>query len=381
MSLKQITSFELYKLKPSFEWLKESWFDKSFYNPKEGELLLRFRNKDQKVSLFFVLPHFLIIKEGFFSVNWNMSQVNMILRKRLKNSKLLSLKQIGFDRILELTFSSGYNLFIELFDKGALILTDTEGTIITAYPSNNAQRDLKPRRRYEKPKNSIVEPFSLSSKDIKDLTKGLNLGIVKVLASKLGFGRIYAEEICFRSQVNKNKTELNENESKSILKAIKELREEDPKGFVYTEHLNIEEKNKNNIKTGKGGNIEVSIVRLKHLEGKFGVQEFDTFFRALEYYYELTHEENKRMERLSKEDVIIKKQEENLKRILKEQEENKIIGTEIYNHYNEIKETLEMVKKIVKSKKQNPDKIKEIKENCHRIKDVNLKEGYFIIEL
>lgn len=55
------------------------------------------------------------------------------MRKHLKNKRLESLKQIGTDRIVDLQFGSGeaaYHIILEIYDRGNIILTDHEMTII-----------------------------------------------------------------------------------------------------------------------------------------------------------------------------------------------------------------------------------------------------------
>lgn len=55
------------------------------------------------------------------------------MRKHLKNKRLESLKQIGVDRVIDLQFGSGeatYHIILELYDRGNIILTDWEMTIL-----------------------------------------------------------------------------------------------------------------------------------------------------------------------------------------------------------------------------------------------------------
>lgn len=51
----------------------------------------------------------------------------------MNNKRLEKLEQVGADRILHLQFgmdSAAYHLFLELYDKGNLILTDHTFTIL-----------------------------------------------------------------------------------------------------------------------------------------------------------------------------------------------------------------------------------------------------------
>ena len=55
------------------------------------------------------------------------------MRKHLKNKRLENLKQIGADRIVDFQFGSGeaaYHIMLELYDRGNIVLTDHEMTIL-----------------------------------------------------------------------------------------------------------------------------------------------------------------------------------------------------------------------------------------------------------
>lgn len=55
------------------------------------------------------------------------------MRKHLKNKRLESLTQVGVDRIIDLQFGSGeaaYHVILELYDRGNIVLTDHEMTIL-----------------------------------------------------------------------------------------------------------------------------------------------------------------------------------------------------------------------------------------------------------
>src|SRR3990167_5224324 len=56
------------------------------------------------------------------------------LRKHINNKQITSIKQLGFDRVIDFTFGSGesaYHLIVELHSKGNIILTDYKYTIMT----------------------------------------------------------------------------------------------------------------------------------------------------------------------------------------------------------------------------------------------------------
>lgn len=55
------------------------------------------------------------------------------MRKHLKNKRLEVFKQIGLDRIVDLQFGTGevaYHVILELYDRGNIVLTDYQLTIL-----------------------------------------------------------------------------------------------------------------------------------------------------------------------------------------------------------------------------------------------------------
>jgi NFACT N-terminal and middle domains len=55
------------------------------------------------------------------------------LRKHLKSRRVTSVRQLGTDRILELTFTDGeYRLFLEFYAGGNVVLVDKAGVVLTA---------------------------------------------------------------------------------------------------------------------------------------------------------------------------------------------------------------------------------------------------------
>lgn len=61
------------------------------------------------------------------------SGFSMKLRKHLKNKRLESLQQLGADRVVDMQFGVGeaaYHIILELYDRGNIILTDHDMTIL-----------------------------------------------------------------------------------------------------------------------------------------------------------------------------------------------------------------------------------------------------------
>lgn len=58
----------------------------------------------------------------------------MKLRKHIRTKKLVDIRQVGIDRVIDLTFGKGeasYHILVELYASGNVILTDSEYTILS----------------------------------------------------------------------------------------------------------------------------------------------------------------------------------------------------------------------------------------------------------
>uniref|UniRef100_A0A4W3JND7 Ribosome quality control complex subunit NEMF n=1 Tax=Callorhinchus milii TaxID=7868 RepID=A0A4W3JND7_CALMI len=89
----------------------------------------------------------------------------MKCRKHLKSRRLISVKQLGVDRIVDFQFGSddaAYHLIVELYDRGNVVLTDHEYTILNLlrFHTNEAD-DVKfaVRERYPVDKAKGPEPL------------------------------------------------------------------------------------------------------------------------------------------------------------------------------------------------------------------------------
>ena len=122
------------------------------------------------------------------------------LRKHLVG-KVERLEQRDRDRVIRLNVREK-KLIVELFRKGNIILTDEEGSV---------QRSLK--------KADKVYPWEYSMGEISEIdrvmtTKKRNL--VKSLAVDYGLGGLYAEELCLRSEIDKNSIALVKDENERL---------------------------------------------------------------------------------------------------------------------------------------------------------------------
>jgi len=131
-----------------------------------------------------------------------------LLRKKLKNSHLRSAIQPGFERIIELQFSSKsshLSLYLELFSKGNVILVQAGKILAASEKQTWRSRTIATSQDYILPP-SATDPTSLDDKQLQKLLLSTNkTDIVRFLALELSLGGLYAEEACSLSFVDKKR--------------------------------------------------------------------------------------------------------------------------------------------------------------------------------
>jgi predicted ribosome quality control (RQC) complex YloA/Tae2 family protein len=127
------------------------------------------------------------------------SQFAMVLRKHLNNSRLVSVEQYGFDRVIELTFEHGggrLSLVIELFRDGNVLLLDENRVIIQPLThAKYASRSLKRGVTYAPPPET-VDPRKMGRGALDALLDGSESDLIRTLAARANLGRVYGSAAC-----------------------------------------------------------------------------------------------------------------------------------------------------------------------------------------
>ena len=270
----------------------------------------------------------------------------MFLRKRLKNGIIQEISQEGVERILKLNITVmeealvNYYLFIELFAKGNIILCDERHNIVgLAERQIWKDRDVKVGSNYAPP-NGEFSYREVNVDSIVDEVKK-NGSLVKTLASSLGLGGVYAEEICLRAKVDKDKKEISTEEAKTILNKLDEVLDSKifPK-IVYA--------------SGDGDIFMVTPIELEIFSDKES-KGCESISACFEEVLSATKREIKEDKKLSKYNQIISQ----LKKRIEDQEiqieemggkitENHNTGNLLYENYQYVNEVLNGARKIIK---------------------------------
>lgn len=262
------------------------------------------------------------------------SSFAMLLRKHLEGFRLESVEQHDFDRVVVLTFrgwkggeEKRYRVVAELFSKGNVILCRDDFEIVMPLKHGI----FKSGDKYEFPEPKLT-PFDLSTEKLRELfesEKERKRDVVRVLAMN-GLGGLYAEEVCLRAGIDKNKkaSEVSDEEVERIARAIGEVFDAIVKGN-FKPHIVLKD----------GKYVDVLPVELQYY-AEYEKKYFNTFNEALdEYYTELVVRECESEEKEEKVNALSKrleKQLEKLKEFESEFERLRKTGDYIYENWSRV---------------------------------------------
>ncbi|MGB7000548.1 MAG: ribosome rescue protein RqcH [Halobacteriota archaeon] len=279
------------------------------------------------------------------------SNFAMYLRKHLSGARIAQIRQLDFDRIVEITierWDKKLRLIAELLPRGNIVVVDEDGTILLPLRRKSfASRKIKVGEKYERPP-SRANPLTMSESDLMNLCKR-DKDIASVLASELSFGGLYAEEVCAKAGIDKRMRadELTATEINAIHETIHTLFEP-----IIT---NDQSKLKAHIVIEGEDKIDFVPFELSSYENK-EKQFFPSLNDAADEYFSTKIAEVVEEQAKSEHDTVIGKYErilnEQLEALhkfeLKEAESTKK-GEMIYVHYLELEEML-----------QEPDKKRKV---------------------
>jgi len=341
------------------------------YHPSKKELVIQLYipSKGKKI-LKIIAPKIFFLTE-IKPQTTEPSQFCLFLRKHLLNSRLTSLKQLQFERIVQFDFQTKdqtHSLIIELFSTGNIILLKNNQILVAAEYQKWKQRTIAPKQIYSYPKKEF-NFLELKEKDLKTLLKTTNKeNLVKCLAIELGLGGLFAEESCLLSKINKNKkpNQITDQEIASLIKTF---------NILKTKKISPQIVYKNNEIIDM---IPFKLEFYKNLKQK----SFKTYNQLLDFYFsrEITIIQKQKFKlQLEKIQKIITKQKSDISTLEKSIKENKKKAEFVYQNYNLIKDIIEQINKA--TKKYTWKEIKEKLKGHKIIKQINPKEKTIVLKL
>lgn len=369
---KQLSSIDFSYLVKELQVLGGSRIDK-IYHPEKDLIIFNLYKKDVgKRILRIDIGKFIFIaneKEDYSEI----LGFGQFLRKHLDGYFLTEIVQIKPERILRLTFKIKEEqkfLYLEFFGKGNVILCNEHGVIINSLEHHEfRERVVKPKLKYVYPVMGC-NLFDLKEHDLPDLLKNSKKDtLVASLATELGLGGLYSEEVCLLSNIDKIKNPQNIDNSsiKLITSSIKKIINKKIEAKAIFENYNL---------------VDVVPFDLTFYQNeKYQKQVFSTFSEAILFLYSHFKEpkETEFDKKLNSLKRIIEHQQQTIEQLKREEYELRQKGESIYKNYQLVKEILEEINKA--SRKYSWREIKEKLKEHKTIKEVNEKERKVVVEV
>jgi len=313
-----------------YAWVKENsdkiegGFIKKIYQTGEREFIIKIY-KEKTRSLYINLNGFVYFAER--ETPNTPSMFVMYLRKWFSNRKIVKFRQINFDRIIE--FDTGeLSLIFELFGGGNIIIL--ENNIIEKAYVEREWRYRTIRKGYE---YKLPQPKKHPLEDIDSICEVINSSskdVVRSIATEYNLGK-YAEEACYRANVEKNKRNVSEEECSRLKEAIRSLFDFDG-CYLYPDFF--------------------APIRLEYRDAD--PKRYDTLDECMEQYLNSYKSEASKHSKL---EAIKEMQLKKIEEFKELAEKNKKIGDTIYAHFQEVGELLRSARAGA-LKKDKKDKIK-----------------------
>jgi predicted ribosome quality control (RQC) complex YloA/Tae2 family protein len=362
---KTLSSVDLVALVSEFQILVRAKLQQ-IYHPSKTEFCLHFHIPGKGKQFLRIIAGKMINFASEKRSSLKPSGLAMLLRKNITGAIVEKVWQKDSERIVVFDLvlrEKRFHLIVELYSKGNVVLCD-EGWKILALQSWQLRKSgaVKMKEDYKFPE-SRIDWQNISEKDLKRLLmKSEKKNLATSIATDLGLGGLFAEEICIRSRVDSKKqvTELNKKEIKKIFESLKQLKQEltEPKGFVFEN--------------------AISPVKLVFPGAGKLVEEKNSFSLALDEVNPLV-KVSPYEKKILKVENIIKKQIEAIAKIDAEIENNTHKGELIYEHYSEISQLQSTVNLM--SKEKGWKEIKQKLESLKRVVSVDLKKKSVVLDL
>ncbi len=219
---KEVSSLELRHLVSELQSIVGSRIDK-IYQPDPKTFVFALRKTGEKKLLRIEIPKFFYLTSHKEEMPDKLTGFCGFLRKYIEGLEVISLSQVSSERVVKFELASKeeqFQLFIEFFSKGNMIISDADGTILNCLePMVSKDRLVKPGVAYELPERPSV--FTLTFDTFSKLLDGENISTA--LATQLGLGGLLAQELCALAGVSPNAKQATADEAKKLFVAWQNL--------------------------------------------------------------------------------------------------------------------------------------------------------------
>jgi len=220
----ELTAFDVLALAEELGSARGSYIDKVL-QPSQTELVLRLKTPGgERRELVIEDCRWAYLRAREANEGSAPPAFAMLLRKHLENSRLASVDQHGFERILVVSTQDGYELVLELFGEGNIVLVKDGAIVQPLRDQSWEHREVRPGRGYQFPPPR-TDPRELDEGAFAKALSGSKGDLVRTLAVSLNLGGRYAEEVCAQTGLERNLKvgKLSEDELRTLHSAVAEL--------------------------------------------------------------------------------------------------------------------------------------------------------------
>ncbi len=395
--MKQMSSLDIFAVIKELQGIIGYKVDNIYRDSSDRFFLFKLKGKGNYKNPFILIePGIRIhISEFKYSTPERPEDKILAIRSHLKGTSVTNIKQIEFDRLVELEFSGdqSYKVIVELFGSKPNFVVVGEGNrvIFASWYRKMRHRDVLPGKEFVLPPSRGQPILSMSSDDIQKIigaSKNAEEEIVRVLAREAGGGGVLMEEILARAIIPKNKmcTAIFDGDIERIVSVIQEITQ-DLETLDPSVSLNSQEQ-------------PISFQPITYKSNPYQIKKFDSFSSALDFFYSqespmvspgLDRYQRKR-EQYQK---VLHSQQETLNNHIQKQISYKNVGDAIYLHLNDIDELLstiltarknnvtweDITEKLEQAKNNNISSVRLLSQINPKLGTVDLNLGFDIIEV
>ncbi|MEM0449043.1 MAG: ribosome rescue protein RqcH [Methanomassiliicoccales archaeon] len=203
---KEMSAFDVLRVVQEMQELIGGYLDKIFHWDKRNVLLRVNVPGVGRREVLLLDQRFLFLAKERPNIPEAPSQFAVHLRKLLSNARITSVRQHQFDRVvvLDVKKEEEYQVIIELFGDGNLLLVNQSKIINCLVSKTWKHRDVRPGASYEFPP-ARFNPLVKKVEDFKLAVQSSKSDLVRTLATVVNLGGLYAEEVCLRAGIDKAK--------------------------------------------------------------------------------------------------------------------------------------------------------------------------------
>ncbi len=343
--------------------------------------IIKFRTKEGNVELLIEPQKRIHLTKYIRPKPKYPSKFCMTLRKYLRNQRVLNIQQHQFDRVVELDIGrlipgkeegiSQNKLIIEFFERGNLVLLESDGKVLIALNYRTMRdRRIIPKREFNFAPSRGLDIKNLTFDEFTKIFKNGKQDLIRTLLANLNIGPIYAEEICFRAQLDKNIQVLDitdENIQKlydSLQSLLVNLNPKNIKPIIYEINSKL---------------FLAPIELLQFSSAKKKIyktfnEAADEFFSSKEELKIIDTEVKEKKIELTKTEKILKNQLKAIQQLQKDSERYRRLGDILYQYFQEIDELLNSIRNA----RNNGRSWEEIKDIIEEAKRKNISPAEFV---